>query len=147
VTDIDTIEIQGRIEELAALDGEQVTREVLESMVCLWREQKKHRMALDKVAHQAKSVESVALKWLVHIMHTQEWEGVVIDGRITGVKAAEVPDVIDKEEFLDYVRKTGELDLLQFRPAVRAINGRMEDGVDVPGISIKEVPTLFDRKA
>ena len=109
--------------------------------------QRDARLALEKQANQAKSIETNMRKWLIDAMVAQEYEGVVIDGKITGVSFKEVPDVVDKEEYLDYVRTTGELDLLQFRPAVGAIKLRLEDGIEVPGIAIKEVPDLFNRKA
>lgn len=133
--------------ELFDLTADTAERKDVQKMVAAWRTQKAYRMALDKLANQAKSIEVLAQKWLVGVMYSQEWEGIVIDGRITGVSTKDVPDVIDKEEFLDYIRETGELDLLQFRPAVGAINQRLSEEVEVPGIAIKEVPTLFDRKA
>lgn len=123
------------------------TRKEVEQVIRDWRSQRDVRLALDKQAAQAKAIESMMRQWLIDAMVSQEYEGVVIDGKITGVSTKEVPDVIDKDEYLDYVRTTGELDLLQFRPAVGAIRLRLEDGIEVPGVALKEVPDLFNRKA
>jgi hypothetical protein len=125
----------------------QATRQEVTEVVKVWRETKAERLAQDKIANKLKSEETRLKKWLIDTMHTQEYEGVVIDGYITGAVAKQVPSIVDREMYLDHIRTTGELDLLQFRPATGAIKARMEDEVEVPGVELIDIPDLYNRKA
>lgn len=60
----------------------------------------------------------------------------VKDGGYTAkLQEKPVPLVTDWVEALDYIRSSGELDLLQKRLAESAVKARWDSGVDIPGIS------------
>lgn len=131
---------------LTSLDVTSATREDTESVIQAWREQRAHRLELNRVMEAAKAEESQLASWLLEVFRQQKFEGMLIGGRITGLSTREVATVEDKEAFLNHIRATGELELLQFRLATGAIDERRDNGVEVPGTRYVDTYELFDRK-
>ena len=125
----------------------EATRKQVEGAITAWRAIREERMVAEKVADEIKKREMELKRWIMAVLHEQAIEGIVINDRLTGLTEKEVPEVMDKVSFLEYIRTTGELDLLQFRPAVGAIKDRVDNGVTVPGIGLTKVYDLTDRKA
>jgi hypothetical protein len=124
----------------------EASRETVEQAIVLWRDVRARRLEQEKVANKLKSTEETAKSFILECFKQQKFEGMLIDGRTTGLATKEIPSVCDKEAFMSYIRKTGELELLQFRLAAGAVNERKEEGVSVPGTEYVEVYDLFDRK-
>ena len=121
-------------------------RELVESKIIQWREVRKVRLEAEKVAQKLLSQEADIKSFLIENFREEKLEGMIIDGRSTGLSARLVPAVRDKEALLEHIKATGELDLLQFRLAGKAVDARREGGVEVPGTEYVEVFDLFDRK-
>jgi len=85
--------------------------------------------------------------WLVAVFQEQRFEGMVIDHRITGLSDREVHEVEDREAFVNYLIENKALDMLQFRISDPAIFAREEIGIKVPGVKVRTIYDLFDRKA
>lgn len=52
-----------------------------------------------------------------------------------GIKVSNIPLVEDWDALQEYIKKTGEFDLMQKRISVTAWRARFEEGVEVPGVS------------
>lgn len=52
-----------------------------------------------------------------------------------GIKVSNIPLVEDWDALWDYIRQTGEVDLVQKRISVTAWRARFDDGVNIPGVS------------
>lgn len=135
------------LDRLQGLDLQEVPRKLLEEAVMGWRESRAKRLELERQAREVQSTETLLKSWVVEVFRAQEHEGCVIGGRITGLITNTVPAVADKEAFLNYIRETGELDLLQFQVMKSAVEARKEDGVEVPGIEFIDVYNLSDKNA
>jgi len=137
--DFDTI-----IHNVSPLDAD---RYMAENVIQAWRNKKAERLAADKVANTLKEQETAMKSWLIAVFREQQFEGMVIDHRITGLSDREVHVVEDKEKFVQYMLEEGAIDLLQFRLADGAIFEREDVGVTVPGLRKETVYDLFDRKS
>lgn len=122
-------------------------RKTVEQAIRDWREARDARLELDRKAAKLKSVEDVLKSFLLEAFKQQKLEGMLIGGKVTGLTTKNIPIVEDKEKFLNYMRETGELDLLEFRLSAAAVRVRAEEGVEVPGIGEMETYDLFNRKA
>lgn len=122
-------------------------RKTVEQAIKDWREARDARLELDRKAAKLKSVEDVLKSFLLEAFKQQKLEGMLIGGKVTGLTTKRIPIVEDKEKFLNYIRETGELDLLQFRLAPEAVRVRADEGVEVPGIGEMDTYDLFNRKA
>lgn len=122
-------------------------RSTVEQAIKDWRDARAARLDLDRKAAKLKSAEDGLKSFLLEAFKQQEFEGMLIGGRVTGLTTKRIPIVEDKEKFLNYMRETGELDLLQFRLSAEAVRVRAEEGVEVPGIGEMDTFDLFDRKA
>lgn len=118
----------------------------IEANIAAWRQVRTDRLELDRQAGLKKKQEDELKSFLLEAFKQQKLEGMLIDGRTTGLSKKEVPVVEDKEAVLSYIRQTGELDLLQFRISNEAVREREEAGVEVPGVGKMEIYDLFDRK-
>lgn len=125
----------------------EATRVQTEEVIQLWRAKRAERLAADKVVEALKKDESAMKSWLISVFLAQKFEGMVIDGRITGVNPKEVHVVEDREALITYIYDHEAIDLLQFRLSDGAAFAREEDGETVPGLRKEEVYDLFDRKA
>lgn len=122
-------------------------RNTVEQAIKDWREARDARLEMDRKAAKLKSVEDGLKSFLLEAFKQQKLEGMLIGGKVTGLTTKRIPIVEDKEKFLNYVRETGELDLLQFRLSSEAVRVRAEEGVEVPGIGEMDTYDLFNRKA
>lgn len=123
------------------------TREQTEQVIKAWREKRAARLEANRVTEALKEEETKMSSWLLEVFKQQKFEGMLIGGRITGLSDKSVPAVSDKEALMQYIRKTGELDLLQFRLSTGAVEERTQNGVKVPGTEYITVHELFDRKS
>lgn len=123
------------------------TREQAESVIKAWRDKRAVRLEANRIMEDLKKEEIAMSSWLLEVFKQQKFEGMLIGGRITGLTEKEVAAVSDKEALMEYIRKTGELDLLQFRLSTSAVDERKENDVLVPGTEYIIVHELFDRKS
>lgn len=125
----------------------EASRAEAEAMITAWREKTAARLAADKVAEKLKHKEQEMKSWLIDVFLKQKFEGIVINGRITGLNPHDVHNVTDRAAFIQYIYDKGAIDLLQFRISDAAIFLREDLGETVPGTEKVEVYNLFDRKA
>lgn len=126
---------------------ETAPREVVEECIVKWRDMREKRLEADREAAKLKKEEDFLKSFVLEAFRQQKFEGMLIGSRITGLSTKSVPVVEDKAAFMEYIRQTGELDLLQFRISNPAIEAREEDGQEIPGIGRMDIYDLFDRKA
>lgn len=126
---------------------EDAPREHIEELIKFWRERRAERLEADRQARVLKNEEDAAKSFLIECFKQQKLEGMIIDGRSTGLATKTQPSVADKEAFLAYIKETGQLDLLQFRLATGAVQERWNNEVEVPGVEEIELYDLFDRKS
>lgn len=119
----------------------------VEAVITAWREQRAKRLEENRIMEASKKKELALSSWLLEVFKQQKFEGMLIGGRITGLAEKEVPMVDDKKAFMDHIKATGELELLQFRLSTGAVDERHDNGVEVPGIKYEKVYDLFDRKS
>lgn len=125
---------------------EEAKREEVEAAIKEWREHNARRLEAERAARAVKKVEDVYKSFLLEVFKVQKLEGMIIDGRSTGLSTKKGLVVSDKEAFLAYIKQEQALDLLQFRMAEGAVKERMAEGIEVPGTEETEFYDLFDRK-
>lgn len=125
---------------------EEATREPLEELIKWWRAKREERLAAEKMAAQIKKDEDAFKSFILEAFKKQKFEGMIIDGRTTGLTTKSVATVCDKEALVQHIISTKQLDLLQFRLSTGAVDERKEAGVSVPGTEYIDVYDLFDRK-
>ena len=125
---------------------EEAKREEVEAAIKEWREHNARRLEAERAARAVKKVEDVYKSFLLEVFKVQKLEGMIIDGRSTGLSTKKGLVVSDKEAFLAYIKQEQALDLLQFRMAEGAVKERMAEGIQVPGTEEAEFYDLFDRK-
>ena len=121
-------------------------RQQVEQCIKEWREAREQRLAAEKVARKLKEAEDFYRGFLLEAFKMQKLEGMIIDGRSTGLTTKPMATVSNKEELLAYIKATGQLELLQFRLSTAAVDERNENGVSVPGTEYIDIYDLFDRK-
>lgn len=124
----------------------EASREDVEQAIVKWRADREKRLEAEKVAKKIKETEDAAKSFILEAFKQQKFEGMLIDGRTTGLATKSVPTVCDKELLVAYIKETGELDLLQFHLSAGAVKERTEAGISVPGTEYVDVYDLFDRK-
>jgi hypothetical protein len=125
---------------------EEATREDVEKAIVRWRETNFDRLEVERSAKAIKKTEDQLKSFLLEVFKVQKLEGMIIDGRSTGLSTKKGLVVSDKEAFLAYVKQEQALDLLQFRMAEGAVKERMAEGIQVPGTEETEFYDLWDRK-
>lgn len=125
---------------------EEATREDVEKAIVRWRETNFDRLEVERSAKAIKKTEDQLKSFLLEVFKVQKLEGMIIDGRSTGLSTKKGLVVSDKEAFLAYIKQEQALDLLQFRMAEGAVKERMAEGIQVPGTEEAEFYDLFDRK-
>jgi len=123
------------------------TRKEIEQAVTMWRDVREKRLAAEKVAAKIKAHEAHLKEFIVSAMLSQAYEGTVVNERLTYVRVTPQPVAEDRQAFEDHIRKTGDLSLLQFRPAAGAIKEHIANGEIIPGITWVDVYDLGDKKA
>lgn len=126
---------------------DEAEREVVEKAIVMWRELRTERLEAERQARVLKNDEDKLKSFLIEAFKQQKLEGMIIDGRSTGLSTKTQPSVADKEAFLAYIKETGQLDLLQFRLATGAVQERWNNDMEVPGVEEIELYDLFDRKS
>lgn len=134
-------------EIITSATPDEAEREVVEKAIVMWRELRTERLEAERQARVLKNDEDKLKSFLIEAFKQQKLEGMIIDGRSTGLSTKTQPSVADKEAFLAYIKETGQLDLLQFRLATGAVQERWNNEVEVPGIEEIELYDLFDRKS
>lgn len=134
-------------EIITSATPDEAEREVVEKAIVMWRERRAERLEADRQARVLKNDEDKLKSFLIEAFKQQKLEGMIIDGRSTGLSTKTQPSVADKEAFLAYVKETGQLDLLQFRLATGAVQERWNNDMEVPGVEEIELYDLFDRKS
>jgi hypothetical protein len=135
------------IEIITSATPDEAEREVVEKAIVMWRERRAERLEAERQARVLKNDEDKLKSFLIEAFKQQKLEGMIIDGRSTGLSTKTQPSVADKEAFLAYIKETGQLDLLQFRLATGAVQERWNNEVEVPGVEEIELYDLFDRKS
>lgn len=116
-------------------------------LVAQWRATRAARLLKDKEAAALKEEETILKTELIGIFRSgSTGDGLVVEGRVTGLTTKEQPIVGDKDKVVNYILDNKDLSILQFRLATTAIAELKEGGVDVPGIEYIESYDLFDRK-
>ena len=131
----------------AEFTPEHAPREHVEELIKFWRTRRAERLEAERQARVLKNEEDAAKSFLIECFKQQKLEGMIIDGRSTGLATKTQPSVADKEAFLAYIKETGQLDLLQFRLATGAVQERWNNDMEVPGVEEIELYDLFDRKS
>lgn len=131
----------------AEFTPEHAPREHVEELIKFWRARRAERLEAERQARVLKNEEDAAKSFLIECFKQQKLEGMIIDGRSTGLATKTQPSVADKEAFLAYIKETGQLDLLQFRLATGAVQERWNNDMEVPGVEEIELYDLFDRKS
>lgn len=134
------------LQELLMVPTTDATREQVEDVIVRWRSQRDARLDAEKVAARFKEDEDSMKSWLLDVFDKQRYEGMVIGGKITGIAYREVPVVADRLELESYILSTGDLTLLQFSISTTAVNEHLDNGETIPGIELREVRQLYDRK-
>lgn len=132
---------------LEELNPAEAPRDVVEKAIVEWRAAREERLAADKIATKLKSKESALMGFVLEAFKEQEFEGMLIGGRVTGLSKQPQAVVTDRHAYLEYMLQTGATELLQFRPSTAAIDERTEAGIEVPGTEYIDTFSLFDRKA
>ena len=78
-------------------DPREAKREEVEAAIVEWRTTREARLAAEKVASKIKENEDMVKSWLLDVFIKQRYEGMVIDGRITGLTTRDVPVVGDRK--------------------------------------------------
>lgn len=133
--------------DIEVVAPEEATRPQTEAIIAAWRAKRAERLEADKVAEELRKQETAFKQWLIQVFLKQQYEGIVLGGRVTGAAKKIVPTVEDRAQFSQYILDTGALDLLQFRISTSAIAERESEGVAIPGLGHMEVFDLYDRKA
>jgi hypothetical protein len=133
--------------EVAATTPAESKREMYEQIIVRWRAMRARRLELERQANAAKDIETAFKSYAIEVCRAQKLEGVLIDGRITGLNTKPVATVSDKEALIKYIKDTGDIALLQFRLATGMVDEYKNAGVKIPGTEYIDVYDLSDKKA
>lgn len=128
------------------IDPKGATREQIEQVVQAWRLRRAARLAAEKEAAKIKEGEDVLKSWLIDAFRLQLMEGVIIDGKITGLSVRDTPVIANRDKLEQFIFDTGDLSLLQFQLSVTAVNEHLSNGEEIPGVELMEYYQLYDRK-
>lgn len=134
------------LEQISSAMPAEADRKTLEQAIKHWRATREKRLELQRLTDAMQKIETGLKSWVIEVFRQQVHEGVIIGGRVTALTDKEQATVSNKEEFLDHIRETGELELLQFRLATGAVDERMKEGIKVPGTEYIKVYDLSDKK-
>lgn len=114
----------------------------LAAMVDTFHRTRQERLEADKIASALKKKENDLKAGIIQELQRQEVD-------VVGGKELTVTLVIEKKPsvsnwgiFYNYIRETGQFDLLHRRVAVTAVKERWEQNVYVPGVTEIAVPNL-----
>jgi len=121
-------------------------RPAVESVIKAWRLKRAERLALSKEVDALQKEETAMKSWLINAFTSQQYEGMVIDQRFTGLTEREIHSVTDREALQEFILENDALDILQFRISDAAIFEREGAGIVVPGVQLVTIADLSDRK-
>lgn len=100
------------------------------------------RLAQQKIVEAMEKEESALKEHIIQTLPKSEASGVAGKvARVTVIKK-EVPQVKDWDKFYAYVKKHDAFELLQRRLAVSAVEERIEDEQQIPGVEMFVAPTV-----
>lgn len=140
-------EITELLDQVATVTPAEAKRDLYERIITKWRAMRAKRLELERLAKEAQQAETAFKSYAIEVCRAQKLEGVLIDGRITGLNKKSVATVSNKEELIKFIRETGDISLLQFRLATGTVDEYKENDKDVPGTEYIDVYDLSDRKA
>lgn len=140
-------EVLALLDKVAAVTPSEAPRDLYEGIIVKWRAMRAKRLELERQAKAAQESETAFKSYAIEVCRAQKLEGVLIDGRITGLNTKSVATVSDKEALIKYIRETGDIALLQFRLATGTVDEYNENGKKVPGTAYIDVYDLSDKKA
>lgn len=132
---------------VAETDPLTAPRDLYEPVITKWRAMRAKRLELERLARAAQAAETAFKSYAIEVCRAQKLEGVLIDGRITGLNTKSVATVSDKESLVKFIRETGDISLLQFRLSTGTVDEYVENGKKVPGVEYIDVYDLSDKKA
>lgn len=94
------------------------------------------RRALASKAEDARAQEYLMEQALLDKFKKDELEGARGKSALASIKRSDVPVIEDDAKFYAYLRKTGEFDLLERRPAKEACRARWAKKIGIPGVSV-----------
>lgn len=124
----------------------EASTEELDKYVRQWRELKDTRLELEKKAREAEKQETLLFNWLCSVFKEQGRDGTVVEGKATGLTKGRVPTICDKHRFLEFVKRTGSVYLLECRLSKKAAEEVTDAGGDIEGVEFVEVFGLYNRK-
>ncbi len=104
--------------------------------ILLLNKVRKERQALAKKTEEARSQEGMIETRVLELFKKEELDGLRAKGVLASIKRSDVPVIENDKEFYAHIKKTGEFDLLERRPAKEACRARWKDGKKVPGVGI-----------
>ncbi len=114
-----------------------------------WRKARAERLAADKVAAALKETEDGLKDQLIERLKKLANKAVSNGDRLIQLVVKDKPTV-QKENWPilhKHILKTGQIDLLERRLSVSAVEARWEIGEKVPGVSAIPVETISDTQA
>ena len=104
------------------------------------------RLAAEKYAEVIKKRETELYDSIMGALDESTESGGV--GKLYSVQRVEKDrnNVEDWEKLHAYIQQSGDFNLLQKRLSDKAVNELLEDGKEVPGVKVTQVPTLSFRK-
>lgn len=139
-------EVLGLLSQVAAITPAEAKRDLYETVIVKWRAMRAKRLELERQAKAAQESETAFKSYAIEVCRAQKLEGVLIDGRITGLNTRTVAAVSDKEALVNFIRETGDISLLQFRLATGTVDEYKDNDRHVPGTEYIEVYDLSDKK-
>jgi len=132
---------------LTGVEALKASQDQIKDAAMAWRECRAKRLETKRLMEEEQEFETYFMSFVMECLRQQRSEGVLVGGRITALQKREVATVSNKEDLVAHIKKTGDIDLLQFRLATGAVDERRANEVKVPGVEYIEVYTLTDRKS
>jgi len=126
---------------------ETCSRAELDEITLAWRQAKADRLAFQKQLELLQELENTLKQSILDVCTAQKMEGIVVGGRITSVTTKSTPICNDQSALSAYILEHQALDLLQFRISTKAAQLRIDDGIELPGVTLMDKLELSDKKA
>jgi hypothetical protein len=116
--------------------------EVHMSLVTRIHELRKQRLDLQRKADLLDQEEKTLMEELIFQMRAASIDSIEDDGATVELKSSVEPVVQSWPELLDYIKRTGHIDLFQKRITPSAVKLRWSDDQIIPGISAETKYTI-----
>lgn len=140
-------ELRELLDKVSKTAVAEAPRDLYERTIVKWRAMRAKRLELKRLMEAAQEAETAFKSYAIEVFRAQKLEGVLIDGRITGLNTKPVATVSDKEALVRFIKETNDLSLLQFRLSTSTVDEYKEQGLKVPGTEYIDVYDLSDKKA